>query len=582
MIHRVFSDLSKFKNLDFHPGFNVLLSTKRVDSTDLQTRNRAGKTSFVEIVHFLMGSNVERHSIFKHPDLADVTFGMEVDIGDNSVLVERRGKSSRTIVQGTIPSSWPVQPTIWRDVPKSYSQSDWREVLGFEWFSLKSKEEKPKNSPSFRSLFSYFARRENSDGLRRPEMQSKNQQVWDQHVAVAYLLDLDWSIGAEWQRVRERENSLQELKDAAEQGILGSVISSSAQLRTELVIAKQKARTINESLRHFVVLPEYRELEKEASEISREITRLLNEQTLDREIGESIRDSINLDRPPATIDLERLYAESGVVLNGIVKRRFEEVGEFHNSIIANRKSYLESEIASVENRISERAVILERLDSRRAGLMGILRSRGALDQFQRLQEESVRLNAQIENLQQRYEAAEALEGTKSELTLSRGNLQQRLRRDLLEQKDNVDKAIATFEQISTSLYEDAGSLILDATDNGLKLDVQIQGKRSRGIQNMQVFCFDMMLMILCSDRGIGPKFLIHDSHLFDGVDERQIAKALVVGKQTADACGWQYIVTLNEDMIPESLPKDFTLKDYTLPVTLTDDDEDGGLFGFRF
>jgi uncharacterized protein YydD (DUF2326 family) len=81
---------------------------------------------------------------------------------------------------------------------------------------------------------------------------------------------------------------------------------------------------------------------------------------------------------------------------------------------------------------------------------------------------------------------------------------------------------------------------------------------------------------------IGPKFLIHDSHLFDGVDERQIAKALVVGKQTAEACGWQYIVTLNEDMIPESLPKDFILKDYTLPVTLTDDDEDGGLFGFRF
>ncbi len=43
---------------------------------------------------------------------------------------------------------------------------------------------------------------------------------------------------------------------------------------------------------------------------------------------------------------------------------------------------------------------------------------------------------------------------------------------------------------------------------------------------MQIFSFDMMLIVLCQKRGIGPGYLIHDSHLFDGMDTRQIAKAL--------------------------------------------------------
>src|SRR5258705_9960023 len=45
------------------------------------------------------------------------------------------------------------------------------------------------------------------------------------------------------------------------------------------------------------------------------------------------------------------------------------------------------------------------------------------------------------------------------------------------------------------------------------------------------FCFDLMLTEMNIRRGRGPGFLIHDSHLFDGVDERQVAKALQLGAE---------------------------------------------------
>lgn len=99
---------------------------------------------------------------------------------------------------------------------------------------------------------------------------------------------------------------------------------------------------------------------------------------------------------------------------------------------------------------------------------------------------------------------------------------------------------------------------------------------------MQIFCFDMMLTLLSLRRGRSPGFLVHDSHLFDGVDERQVGKALALGASLAEEHGFQYIVSLNTDDVPREVPSSFNLEDYTLDTRLSDSTEDGGLFGFRF
>jgi len=90
-------------------------------------------------------------------------------------------------------------------------------------------------------------------------------------------------------------------------------------------------------------------------------------------------------------------------------------------------------------------------------------------------------------------------------------------------------------------------------------------------------------MDLNSRRGIGPGFLVHDSHLFDGVDERQVAKALELGAMHAKEHGYQYIITMNSDAIPgEGFSADFNIMEYVNKVRLTDAQETGGLFGVRF
>ena len=89
-------------------------------------------------------------------------------------------------------------------------------------------------------------------------------------------------------------------------------------------------------------------------------------------------------------------------------------------------------------------------------------------------------------------------------------------------------------------------------------------------------------MQLCAERHIGPGFLVHDSHIFDGVDERQVARALQIGESTDRDLNFQYIVTMNSDAVPREFPDDFYLTKCILPVRFTDATESGGLFGVKF
>ncbi len=248
----------------------------------------------------------------------------------------------------------------------------------------------------------------------------------------------------------------------------------------------------------------------------------------------------------------------------------------------NRKDYLSSELDAAQARIALRDSQKAQLDQRRAEIMGVLRSHGALDQFLKLQGELGRMESDVASLRQRFEAAEQLEGMKNELEIERNRLTLRLRRDFAEQSDRLADAIVAFEETSQRLYESAGSMTIDETSNGPLFGFPMQGQRSKGIKNMQIFCFDMMLMRLCQKRQIGPGFLIHDSHLFDGVDGRQVISALRLGSEISRELGFQYIVTMNEDDAFKETLDGFDLNDYVLPTRLTDATEDGGLFGIRF
>jgi uncharacterized protein YydD (DUF2326 family) len=573
MIHRIYSTLPTFKNLDFKPGLNVLLAQKSEGATSKQTRNRAGKTSLIEIIHFLTGAKADKDTLCRAEAVADATFGMELDLAGSLACVERCG-AHKAKLSG--------DGKMFHSGQAKITNSEWISLLGNNMFKLDPLAQEEGRTPTFRSLFAYFVRRQLGGAFTTPEKQAGMQQLGDVQMALMYMMGLDWRIARDWQVIRDREKTLEELKKAAGAGAFGSIIGKAADLRTQLTVTEARLKKLREEVESFRVLPEYRELEKEASGLTRDINDLANGNTLDISAIEDIEASLTTEEPPSLDDLEAVYKEAGVMLPGMVRKRYDDVKSFHESVVRNRRDYLTSELETARARVEQRKQQQARLDERRAEIMGILKSHGALDHFTKLQGEVARIEADVQSLKQRFESAEKLEGTKTELDIERNLLLLRLRRDFVEEKERLNEAILAFEETSRQLYESAGSILIDESTNGPQFKFPMQGSRSKGIKNMQIFCFDMMLMRLCAKRGFGPGFLVHDSHLFDGVDGRQVISALRVGAETAAELGFQYIVTMNEDDAFKETEAGFDLNDYVLPLRITDATEDGGLFGMRF
>lgn len=572
MIHRIYSSIPSFKTINFKPGLNVLVAKKEDGASDKQTRNRAGKTSLIEIVHFLMGSDAGKDSLFRSNALINATFGMDFDLARERFQAERSGQYKSKIHLKNIS----LQEN------KTLSNSDWLEFLGKAMFGLHNIPETDGRAPTFRSLFAYFVRRQLSGAFSTPEKQATMQQAGDYQVALMFLLGLDWRIASDWQTVRDREKTLDELRRAARVGTFGSIVGKSSDLRTQLTVAEAQLAELKTQITAFRVLPQYAELETEADQLTRTISELSNGNVIDIAAIADLERSMQAETPPSLSDLKSIYAEAGILLPDLAIKRYEEVRSFHESIVRNRQDYLAEELVAAKQRITEREQTKRQIDERRATVMSLLQSHGALDQFSRLQGEAARLEATVESLRQRFQAAEKLEGTKNELEIERNRLTLRLRRDFSEQNERLSAAILAFENTSRRLYESAGSMLVEETSNGPMFKFPMQGSRSKGIKNMQIFCFDMMLMHLCAGQNMGPRFLVHDSHLFDGVDGRQLISALKVGAETAQELGFQYIVTMNEDDAFKETIDGFHLEDYLLETVLTDATEDGGLFGFRF
>ncbi|MCE5218286.1 DUF2326 domain-containing protein [bacterium] len=571
MIYYIDSDLPTFKRLRFAPGLNVLLATKSDESTRHDTRNRAGKSSLVDLVRYLLGG--ERGDLLEREALRGYKFEASVDVGNTRLEVSRTtsARSKPVITYIGVPGT--TAPPA-----GSLNITAWRACLGASVFGLASEaaDRREQYSPSLRSLLAYFARKEASGGFHEPRTHTRQQLVWDWQVNLSYLLGLDWRLAQQRQLMRDRDETLRKrATDAA---------ASSAEVQNEHARALTRATHLQEELDTFRVHPRYAELEREASGITSSLADLADQNTLDHVIVEQMESAIASEAPPQDDDCLSVFTELGVLMPTVVRARFDQVREFHMSVIRNRRLYLEGELLVARERIRQRDSMVESLDARRAEIMSILQSHGALEHFGHLQGELTREQVALERLGTQLEETRKVEEERTQLRVEVEQLHLRLQRDLSERTSVVDETIRTFQAITSRIYGDAGrgTLTIEAASNGVQITPQIHGDSSRGVKSMAIFCFDMTVATMAARQGLGPGFVIHDSHIFDAVDERQVAEALRYGVDFTADTGLQYIVTMNEDDFPASLlPSDFE-STYVLPTRLTDKGADGGLFGFRF
>ncbi|OWU67699.1 hypothetical protein ATO2_14260 [Roseovarius sp. 22II1-1F6A] len=582
MIRSVSADRASFRTVHFEPGFNVILADRTKDSTKRDTRNGLGKSTLIEIIHFCLGSGAQKTNPLMVEPLKGWTFTLELELTTGIVTVSRNTANPRQVVIDGPTDRWPIPPTITKDKKtKTYSINDWTRVLGALMFGLPTEGSERKYLPTFRSLISYFVRR-SSDAYSIPFEHYRKQLAWDVQVNNAYLLGLNWDYASDLQSLKDRKTHLDNLKKGLKEGVLTQYLGSIGELEAEQVRVQAQIDENAEGLATFNVLPQYRQLEQEANRQTREIQKLRDER-LKRERRLSYYESSLADETDAdAAAVAEIYEQAGVQLSGAVRRRLTEVEEFHTAVVANRKAFLAGEIDRLKAEISDLSTEIARVTGERGEIMSTLTAHGPWDEYQKLTEQQSTLKAEYQTLEERIKTLREIQDGTSAYKIDRELLIKNMRQDYEERRTQRDRAITLFNENSKALYDAPGRLVVNIADTGYKFDVDIQRSGSRGIDSMKVFCYDLVLAELWDAKNPNPGFLIHDSVIFDGVDERQRALGLQLAARKAESLGFQYICTLNSDMVPRGEFDASFEFDRFVRLTLTDATLDGGLLGIRY
>jgi uncharacterized protein YydD (DUF2326 family) len=578
-IRAVRSDHTTFRTVSFEAGFNVIMADKTARSSVKDTRNGVGKSLLVDIIHFCLGAEFGR-SPLAVPQLHDWTFMLDLEIDGHNVTASRNTSRPKAIlVSGDTAQLGLPTKVMGREGTSELGTQEWGDHLGRLTFGLIPQDDGVSPKPSFRSLMSYFIRR-GKHAFLSPFTHHERMGEDEQRVCNAFLLGLNWHYAQQWHMLKERKRVLNALRRAAKSGLVEPLLGSRGKLEAERVRLAAEVRKTSDALASFKVHPQYDYLETKANSLTSEIHDLANANLRDKRLLEMYQGS-SREEDPDDSSVEEVFREAQLVFPKQVSRRLRDVRQFHRDVVSDRRRFLADEAGRLERTVIARASLIESKTNDRAELLQTLKTHGALSEYTRLQEMHDKRVVDLRDLEKRLSNLKEFESGRSSLKIEQETLHQQALRDLEQRTSAREKAIALFNSNSQALYDAPGNLIVEVDENGYHFDVDIKRSGSTGIESMKVFCYDLTLVQLWSERQPGPGVLIHDSTVFDGVDERQVAHALRRASSEAVARDFQYICALNSDAAPDSRYLDGLDIARHVRVTLTDKVK-GCLLGFRY
>lgn len=576
-INNIQANKSSFHDTTFNESLSVVLADVTEESTDKDSRNGLGKTLLVEIINFCLGSSVS-DSLDK-PELKSWAFMLDVEIsGANFTFKRSLDNSNMVTISGDL-DNWPIKTD---EDSLTIKVDDFKRILGVKVFGVSREDDKP-NQLSYRNLMSYFMRTD-ATAFVDPFKYFAGQKATTVQMANAYLLGLNDDYSYSFYKIEKKKKLLADLEKAATSGMLDDFTGNMGELEAQRVRLQQKLDSLKERVAAFRVHDEYYEIQDEADNYTSDIHRLLNEVNLHEQAIQQYEENIRQEQDITVDEVKGIYSEAGIYFNENLQKKLEDIQEFHKVVVLNRAQYLKDEIKRLKALAEEKKQTVESLSAKKESAMNVLNSHGALDEFSQLQNRVTSLQQQYDEVTSRINKLIEFSNGMSRIAIEIEELRQAMQKDYMERRAHIDEAIAIFNNNSEALYSEPGTLSISITNTGYKFSVDILRASSGGVSNMKVFCYDLLIAEISSRLRGRPVPLIHDSRIFDGVDERQIAKALKLAYTKAKECGFQYICTINSDDIPFHLFDDEFKQHFEDSIVLrySDSEPSGTLLGFRF
>lgn len=594
---RIFDSLNNLvKEITFKKGLNVILAdiTEVEDvKNDKKSRNGAGKTTLIEIIDFCLAGN---QKTLNSKVLENWRYSIDLILNNKTYTVYRSIYNSNKIYfsDGDY-SFWKIKPHKIKQEEEQDSnlkyvlkEDEWKSVLGNLIFHIDDESEIP-YSPTYRSIISYFIRYKDAAFID-PFKTFSSQPAWQVQVYNAFLLNLNWEYAALLQNLKDTKDSILALKKATKKGYLENFVGTIGELEAEKVALENKVKQFDEQLANFHVHPQYEIIQKEANNLTKKIHSISNTITIQKSLLEKYQNDMIEEKETNINAIEKVYKEAGLIFPSNLTKSLKEIIQFHKTVIKNRKEYLKDEINRLEASIKNKENTIALMSEKRADNMQILKTHNAMDEYNQLQSRNTILKSQLHAIESHIANIRRIENGLNDNKIKMLDLLQEAQQDLEERTVQKTLAMQTFAEIAEHLYADILQnekigLSIDFNENGYKFNAFIGKDNSSGRSSMKVFDYDMTIMKIKNQLNNNlPGFLIHDSDIYDPVDERQIARALHYADMLTTKMDTQYICAINSDRINmEYFDVKFKEKFYKECVRLVlKDTNDGGLLGFKF
>lgn len=575
MIHGIWSTLPSFREVSFTSGMNVILADRADDSGETESTNGLGKTTLLRVIHFCLGSELGKDKVLTHPKLKDAAFGMSFSHGELRVQVLRSIGSAKSIwvttefLDGTAYSADATANDLSR-----ISIDDYRLLLSKRFIK-----DDDHNAPSFREIAHYLIR-VGKPAYTDPTTVYQGQTGISKRLCSSYLLGLNWSGQQALHVLLESRKQVDFAIKTLQQAEVASGQRTIGELEAERVALQVANAAKRAEVENFNVRDDYNDLQVRLAQVDRQLHDLINDNHSDsRLLQHYIQSAKELPEADPQQPIAILQS-AGAVFREEVLKKLEDVAAFHSEIHRNRAEFLRAEIKRLSVLVGQRKSRIDDLAGKKTDILQLLKTSGALETLIELQRSYTEQLSQYESLNARLAERKRFDLRKDELSASIAHERALMKRDLDDRQRTLDEARILFAEYTQFLYGKAGGLSVDVNAAGYTFTFSIDREGSDGVDQMVVFCFDLVVATLTARRKGRFLALAHDSTLFADVDPRQYGLALQLASATALKEGFQYVCCLNSGALPLEQLGSLDLEPLTR-LRLTDEGESGRLLGIR-
>jgi len=557
MLQKLFSNTGLIDDVIFHSGINIILGKYSKDK-DAQGINGIGKSTLIRLIDFaFLSDSTQKIFLNKKYDF--------LRSGEHEITLEFKIDKQSYFIQRDFSSKMKIQFGSSLHKMDNFEKTELKTILTNLYLPVE-KNDVFFTGNKFRTIFDFFIK-DDLDNQKRFEplnFLKYNANIKEKAIFNFFLLDLPTAHLINYDEQSKEYDKIKSAIDTSEQKIKIDTGKSIQEYRSERFNIEQRISLLEDSLDNYQFIEKYKDVEKQLGKVNGLINEKLKEyNSLEIKVSK-IKESYDVDQNVETKEIRKIYNEVLENFGNQIAKTLDEVIEFKNNILSNRKKYLLQKEQKLQIAIDEVLKDIAIYENKRSSLYKTLDEKGALDSIKNTYEDLIIEKTDLEKNLQLIKQIDEYQEMLTNLNVTISEVRRLISIEIKEYQGRIDELRKLFiEILKNAIFVDESyeNAYFDITPNPssnrrklpFNIEIEIPKADALGQSRLKIVAYDLMVFLynIENNRKV-PDFLIHDG-VFHGISMKTKINTInyVYHKylEHIDKKQFQYILTFNEDEI---------------------------------